>query len=96
MKIILASRRMGKTTLLIREAAAQGYYIVCHSREECSRIFGMAKELELDINFPITYDEFLKSNYSLRGVKGIVIDNVDLLIRRLSKVIVHTITMTPD
>lgn len=95
MKLISGGRRSGKTTKLIYWAAETGGYIVCHSQEEARRISRAAKELGLDIRFPISYGELGS------GTKGMVpeiplgVDNAEMLLQYLlgpAKVEIATIT----
>lgn len=93
MKVIVGGRQTGKTIDLIKRSAECNGYIVCHSLEECSRIFAIARELDLLINFPICYAEFINHHYYSKGIKFFLIDNVNLLLQRMSKVPIDTITV---
>ncbi len=64
--IIADGRGTGKTTRLIRQSAATGFYIVTNSQRSASLVVRMAKKLNLDIPFPLTYDEFMRRKYSSR------------------------------
>lgn len=57
MKIIKRGRREGKTTEIIKVAAKNFSYIVCLSQEEASRVAQEARNMGLDIPFPLTFDE---------------------------------------
>jgi hypothetical protein len=94
MRIIVLPRGTGKTSILIRESARTGFYIVCLSQDECSRIQREAMELNLKIPFPITHQEFIKGSYNAQGVKGLLIDNADILLERMAKAPIHTITLS--
>ena len=94
MKVIVSGRGTGKTTALIRLSAEGGCYIVCHSWEEANRVYGRAVEMGLRIPVPITHDEFLSSRYYGRGIRGFLIDNVDMLLSRLSSVPIIAFTAT--
>jgi hypothetical protein len=96
MQVIIGGRQTGKTTRLIKECAeaeARGEvsYIVCHSGQEARRIAQIAKEKGLQIGFPLTYDEFLKGQYS--SISQLYIDNVDMLIRYISRIRVEAVTI---
>lgn len=80
MKLFLSGRHTGKTTELIKLAAERFCYIVCRSRTEADRIAGIAKKLNLDIPYPITYGDFIRVDYYHKGVRGFVIDDVDALL----------------
>lgn len=83
MKVILSGVRSGKTTKAIKIAAKNDLYIVCHSLGECSRIAQQAKDAGLNIRFPVTFEELIRKQYYAKGIKGIVIDNVDMLLQKL-------------
>jgi hypothetical protein len=88
MKMIFGERQAGKTEQLIRMAAEDNdIYLVVSSNYEASRVFQRAKEMGLDIRFPMSYDEFLDGRTSYgKGMKyKVMIDNLDLLIKHISK-----------
>ena len=93
MRKILKPRGDGKTTDLIHMSHETGAYIVCRSQETCSMISAMAREQNLDIPFPITYQEFLDGKYGM-WISGFLIDDVDELLQRLSRAPIAAITMT--
>jgi hypothetical protein len=98
MKVILRPRQTGRTDELIRlcaesEARGEVCYIVCMDQPEARRIFQRALELELNIGFPITFDEFLSKEYYSRNIHHFYIDNADHLLRALTKVDIRAITM---
>ena len=96
MKIIYGGRGSGKTTRLIEESAKDEGYIVCITKRACSRVFSQAQKLELDIPFPITYDELIKGQFYGKGIKGFHIDNVEYLLKHICRrVPLKTITFTP-
>jgi len=72
MKIIYKPRQSGKTLEAIKMSAETGCRIVCHSKEECNRVFYMAQEMGLSIPFPMSIDEFvgmdLKIPFSIGGL----------------------------
>ncbi len=84
MIIIHRPRLAGKTMELIRASAHYWHYIVCENMKEASRICNAAEQMGLKIPQPITYDEFINKRYHGRGIKGFLIDNVDLLLQVLS------------
>lgn len=96
-KVIIGGRGSGKTTNLIKMCAKKGGYIVCQHRREAHRIFWMAKDMEVDIPHPITYDEFLNGRYYGLGVRIVYIDNADMLVQAIALrggVEVNAITLT--
>lgn len=97
MKVILKPRQSGKTTEIIKEAAKDFSYIVCEDPDRCQKISAMAKGLDLDIPFPITYREFIDGRFYGNGVRGFVIDNTDSLLRQIARgVSIGAISITQD
>jgi len=84
----------GKTSQLIRKSAKTGYYIVCINQDNASYIQSKAIDMGLDIPFPITFHEFLHGRYSAAGVKGVLIDNADILLESVSTVPIGAITLS--
>lgn len=83
-KLILGDRQSGKTTELIKESARTGAYIVVSCRKEAHNVFGSAKELGLNIPFPLTVAEVIyESPSSYIFQKGILIDNLERILCRL-------------
>lgn len=94
MKKIIASRSSGKTTELIRISSITKNYIVCQSIHDATRIQLYAKELGYDIPLPLSYDEFINKKYNGNGITGFLIDNVDMLLKRMSgNVPINAITL---
>lgn len=86
MKIITGGPLVGKTTKLIEIAARDNLYIVCHGQREARRIAEMADKMDLDILFPITYDEFINWKSMLGSrIKGFVIDNAGMLLGYMAR-----------
>ncbi len=95
MKIIIKGKGEGKTTDLIRMSHELFYYIICHSRDEASRIFIKAQSMGLDIPHPLTFDEFIIGEFYAKGIRGFLIDNVELLLAHLARgVEIGAITIT--
>lgn len=86
-------RGFGKTYQLIKKSASSGDYIVCHRQEECSRIQAKAKEMGMNIPFPITYDEFISKQYYGKGISGFLIDNIEMFLQTLTEVPINVITL---
>ncbi len=85
MEVILGARRQGKTTRIIRVAAENFSYIICSNRREVLRIANQAREMGLEIPFPITMDEYMDGLFYGRGIKSFVIDNAELILQRFTK-----------
>jgi ABC-type Mn2+/Zn2+ transport system ATPase subunit len=96
MNIITGSRRSGKTTKMIRLAAERGGYIVCRGHSEAHRIATIARELGVDINFPISYDDFIKRRYRGCNIKEFYIDDIEAMLVRMSTVTVFAMSMDAE
>ena len=95
MKIIELGRGKGKTYQLITKAAENNAYIVCRDISEAQRIFQVALDRGLDINFPITFEEFANKRYYGAGINEFMIDDIDILLEHLSGVPISYCTYTP-
>jgi len=78
---VLGYRGEGKTTELIKLSAEKYYYMVCADRKRVEYVWDLARKLELDIPFPLTFTEFLEKRYYSRGINGFLIDDVDDFLR---------------
>ena len=95
MKIINRPRAGGKTTEAIIHSNKEWKYILTTDRKRVEQIVKLAKDLEIDIPFPITVDELLRSHY-LAGsrVKGLIIDELDDVLFALTGHEVSLATLT--
>lgn len=96
MQVIGGGRQSGKTTQLIQFAANNNGYIVCQSKPEAARIAAQARNMEVNINFPITYQEFIERRYNGKGVSKFHIDNADYLLQSLTEVPIANITVNVE
>lgn len=88
MKIIRTDRGRGKTTELIKQSARDRSYILCMNKENARYIYDMAREMNLNIPYPIT-----TADLPLRGFKGsVLIDEIDYILPRLIGTQVDVIT----
>jgi hypothetical protein len=78
--IIILPDGGGKTTELIKRSAESFAYIVVATRKDATRVFHQAKDMGLDIPFPLTFAEFLNREYYRPGIRGVLIDDLDLLV----------------
>lgn len=85
MKVIALPQYAGKTTALIRAAANFNGYIVVESMTRASEVASMARALDVQINFPLTFDEVLVGRFNAKGCSPLHFDNVDDLLRRLAR-----------
>ena len=98
MRVIVGKRGSGKTEALIRLAAKESAYIVVADHKRAWIVERRAKEMDLAIPFPITFDEFVRKEWYGRLVSAFVIDDADDLVRWLAEYVpVLAITATePD
>lgn len=94
-KLIFGDRHSGKTTELIKESARTGAYIVVSRMNEAHYVFRFAKELGLNIPFPLTVTDIISepsSSYIFQ--KGILIDDLEEIISRLfNHITIHAATV---
>jgi len=84
-KIICRARQQGKTTEIIKIAAENFSYVVCRDYRSVERVAAQAKEMGLNIPYPITMEEFINGKFHGRGMKSIAIDNAEDILRRFAK-----------
>ncbi len=94
MEIVVSGKQSGKTYNLIKACAEKGGYIVCLDHKQAYSIAERAREMGLDIPFPLTADEFLAGAYHPPGVQRLFIDNADMLLQSMASVPIEIITMT--
>lgn len=95
MKILKMPRAAGKTYKLITLSAERNAYIVCRDKKDAERVFQMALDRDLVIPFPITFGEFKCGEYYGKGIKEMLIDDVDQLLIFLAEVNISYATYTP-
>lgn len=94
MEKIIKERASGKTTELIKKSAETGDYIVCYSLDQATNIQFRAKEMGLNIPFPISFREFINGEYGRNNIKGFLIDDLDCCLQQLTNVPINAITMS--
>jgi len=94
MHVLVGERQSGKTTELIKLAHTYGGYIVCRSKSMCGEISNMARKMELNIAFPLTYEEFLNKRYYGKGISKFYIDDADALLQSMTEVPIEAATFT--
>lgn len=97
-QVIASGRKTSRTTRLIEmaaefEAKHEVCYIVCKNHEQAYRIAQKARELNLNIGFPLTYDEFLSEDYHGNNIKKFLIDNADHLLQYMTSVEIAAIVV---
>lgn len=86
MNIIIGKRCSGKTTELIKESAEKQIYILVGTRHRAEALANRAKDMGLDIPFPVTIEEYLKGS-KFRGScirrDGLLIDDADDVLQQI-------------
>lgn len=102
MELIIRPRQGGKTTEVLRLAARHFAYIVVPTYQDVERLWSLARELQLDIPQPITWQQFIESRYGSSrgaqtfgvfpagargyGVKAFIIDDLDRCLDTMTNV----------
>jgi hypothetical protein len=91
--IIGGKRACGKTTELIKVANKKHLYIICADRNRVHFISQLAKQMKLDIPFPISVEELpLRSTH----IKEVLVDDMeDVLHQLIRKPVLITSTSLP-
>lgn len=94
-KIIVDEKGTGKTTKAIKESAKTGKYIITLNRHMVMHTFNMAKEMGLNIPFPITIDEWMRGevSHTIRR-QGVIVDEGLILLETLLVAKVDMVTIT--
>ena len=97
-KYLIGERCSGKTTRLIERSAKEGIYILVANKEMARCVADQAKEMGLDIPFPVTVGEYLRGNKfqgsSIRR-DGLLIDDLDMVLDLLFRGIpIREVTLT--
>ena len=83
MKIICGKRGKGKTSELIKLCYKSNLipnnltYILCPTRGDCVYISKMARDLNLNIPFPVSINEFMQSKWAGTFIKNFLVDDID-------------------
>lgn len=94
MKIICSGRRSGKTTKIIMESARTGHYILVSNKTQARYTFKMARDMDLNIPFPITIEELMIYGVDVTVRRqGILVDEGQHILEKVldSKINVMTI-----
>lgn len=90
----IGPRGSGKTAKLIKAAAAEKAYIVCANTQHLHSIMSQARYLGVDINFPITMDEFINRRYYAKGIRSFMFDDIERCVQQLTTVSITGFTAT--
>lgn len=101
MEIIASGRKTSRTTRLIEmsaEAEKRGEinYIVCRDHRQAYAVSQKAKEMGLNIGFPLIFDEFLKNSYHGVNINHFLIDDADQLLQSITVVPIKAIVVEVD
>lgn len=94
-RIVSGARGTGRTTEMIRVAAESFAYIICPDYKQVAYVRDMAREMGVDIPFPLTWNQFVNGKYYGRGIRGFVIDNLDMCIQGMTSVPVLAASVGP-
>ena len=94
MKVYARPRQGGKTTELIRLAAEEFLYVDSPDQAQVRYVARTARDMGLDIPFPLTWQEFTSGRYEGKGINGFVIDNLDMCIQQMTTVPVRAVSLT--
>ena len=90
----IGKRGSGKSTKLIKRAAAEGKYILVATHAQAHCLFKQAKDMGLDILYPITPNELKTITHMHILDKGILIDELDIVLPLLVGAPVDEVTIT--
>lgn len=97
MKVIARGRAAGKTTDLIKESYETGAYILVHHHSQADAIKRQAEMMGMEsMPYPITLDDLRRNASMYHMIKGILIDNAELILRSMIPVPINTITVTSN
>lgn len=95
MNIIYKSRGKGKTTELIKMSAEKNLYILVADRNRQREVFNLARDLNLNIPFPITVEDYFRDKLRGSFINTILIDDADYVLQQIfNTVVIDTITIT--
>lgn len=84
--LILSTRQMGKTTMLIDLCSKDNYsIIVCPNRAMCKLVFDQAVDMKKSIPFPITFEEFASTNRPSRFINKYYFDELQMSLQRMAR-----------
>ena len=98
MRLIAGNKASGKTTKAIEASAREWKYIVAKDFSEVRNIVQKAKEMKLDIPYPVTIDELLGYNLNRTSMKvdGIIIDNALDVLQKIINVPITLATINME
>lgn len=94
MRPIVKPRRAGKSDDVLRLALQDFSYIVCPTMQDVDRLWRRARELDLNIPQPITWQAFTQHRYYGPGVRSFIIDDLDRCIQGMTRVEIKAVSLT--
>ena len=94
MEIIYKERGKGKTFELIKMASENNLYIVARDMKTVDYIFNLARNHNLSIPYPLTYNEFFNKQYYGKRIEGFLIDDAEMLLQYLTNIPIKGISIT--
>lgn len=86
-EILVGEGMSGKTAELIKRSAESGIYILVANRKRAEILAEQARDMKLYIPFPVTLQEWLRSENRFHGSSirrdGLLIDDIDDVIKEL-------------
>lgn len=97
MKKIIKGSGEGKTKELIQLSHDTNTYILVTDRSRQREVFKFAHDLGIDILFPVTVEDYLKTKFRGSFINHILIDDADEVLKVVfSNVEIDAITMRKD
>lgn len=96
MQITIGEKQSGKTKL-IKRSAAERVHILTTTRCQAYKIDKQAREMGLNIPYPVTIEEYFKHKFRGTDIdrKGILIDDMDLVLQHIfTDILIHEVTLT--
>lgn len=94
--VIVGKRMSGKTHKILEAANNYNGYVVCRDKTTAQACSLYAENFGFKINFPMTFEEFLKERYIGRNVGTFHIDDAHVLLQGLTSVPIQTVTMETE
>lgn len=98
MELIIRGRGNGKTVELIKRSAATQTYILTANKQRAHAVFWQAREMGLNIPYPVTIDDYF-STHGFTGsfIKSVYVDDADEVLKRIFyRVNIEAVTMTDE
>ena len=93
MLVVYKGRGEGKTEELLQLAAKDQLTLVLMNRSECMRVQRRASDLGLAVPMPMTHLDFLEGHRGGHRTKGLLIDNAEVLLQKMTHISVVAISI---